>query len=212
VLHAREYLYYAGDECRAVHLIRAGAFKSSRVTGDGEEHILDFPVPGDALGLDAMSGGRHTADAVALETSSVHVISCPALVEIWRSVPGIHLAAMRHLAEAMARNEEMLLTIGRRNADQRVAFFLHRFGERLQQRGLSAIEFHLPMTRADIACYLGIAAETASRAMTRLQEAGVITTTRNLVRIHDREALGSLAGGPVITALRERTSEHNSLH
>jgi CRP/FNR family transcriptional regulator len=110
------------------------------------------------------------------------------------------------MARTIARNEEMLLTLGRRNADQRVAFFLIRFGERLRERGFSATEFHLPMTRADIASHLGIAAETASRVITRLQEAGVLTTTRNLVKIHDREALRSFAGGPVITTAREHAA------
>jgi CRP/FNR family transcriptional regulator len=193
ILQRGEYLFYTGDDCVALCLVRSGALKTSNVSGDGDERVMGFQMPGDILGLEAMNDGRHRCCASALEISSVYVISARTFVELWGSDREFQLAILGQMSKMLARNEEMLQTVGHRNAEQRIAFFLARHAEHLSERGWSATEFNLPMSRGDIACYLAMAVETVSRVLTRLQTAGLISTNRNFIKIHNVNALYAMA-------------------
>ncbi|HEY4555820.1 MAG TPA: helix-turn-helix domain-containing protein, partial [Lysobacter sp.] len=78
---------------------------------------------------------------------------------------------------------------------ERIALFLHGISERYGHIGRSSTSLHLPMSRQDIAKFLGLAVETVSRGFARLQDDGVIVTTGRQVEIPDPERLRRLAHG-----------------
>ena len=95
----------------------------------------------------------------------------------------------------------------RRQASERIALFLHGLSERFRHIGQSATQFRLPMSREDIAHFLGLALETVSRGFTKLQEDGVIAVDGRRIEILDVAELERLAhphdGGTEATRKRQ---------
>jgi CRP/FNR family transcriptional regulator len=92
------------------------------------------------------------------------------------------------------RDENMLLVLGRKSAEQRMATFLVDQSAKLRRHGMCGSEINLAMSRADIGSYLALAVETVSRVLTRLQESGLIRVRRNQINILDAEGLCRVAG------------------
>ena len=79
-------------------------------------------------------------------------------------------------------------------AKQVIAGFLLILSQRLEKAGANSVEFQIGMSRSDIGSYLGLASETVSRVLTRLQKSGCIELRHKRLRVIDREALTSVAG------------------
>ena len=90
----------------------------------------------------------------------------------------------------------MLLLLGKKHAEERLSSFLLGLSTRYSQRGFSAHEFNLSMSRQDIGNYLGLALETVSRQFSHLEDLGVIKVDRRHVTIKDLEKLKQLAVDP----------------
>jgi CRP/FNR family transcriptional regulator len=101
---------------------------------------------------------------------------------------------MRVMSKEILQDEHMMMLLGRKAADERLAAMLVSISKRFKQRGFSAREFNLSMSRNDIGNYLGLAVETVSRLFTRFQEDGLLETERKHVRILDLDRLTALAG------------------
>ena len=86
----------------------------------------------------------------------------------------------------------MLMLLGKRNAEERLASFLLSLSSRYKKRGLSPDEFYLPMSRQDIGNYLGLAIETVSRLFARFQDEDLLTVDRKLITIRKPETLNSM--------------------
>jgi CRP/FNR family transcriptional regulator len=94
--------------------------------------------------------------------------------------------ASHELAEA----QEQMLLLGRKTAAEKVASFLLAFAERATQRGEGRDVLFIPMTRHDIADYLGLTTETVSRKLSRFRHEGLISSPHdNQIEILDRDAL-----------------------
>jgi CRP/FNR family transcriptional regulator len=87
------------------------------------------------------------------------------------------------------------MMLSQRTADRRIAWFLVEFSDRLADRGYSPAEFSLPMTRTDIALYLGLALETVCRELASFQGAGLISKSHRQIKLLDIDALRNLASG-----------------
>ena len=94
----------------------------------------------------------------------------------------------------MRRDQQLILMLARKDADGRIAGLLVDLARRYYARGCSAHAFQLPMSRQDIACYLGLAVETVSRTLTRFQDSGLLKVNRREVEFLDPSALCRLAG------------------
>jgi CRP/FNR family transcriptional regulator len=88
------------------------------------------------------------------------------------------------------RNFQAMRAMGALGAEARLARFLFDMGQRLARFGFSSRAFRLPMSRADIASYLGLSIETVSRAFTSLSARGIIAVDRHSICIVERERLG----------------------
>ena len=88
-----------------------------------------------------------------------------------------------------------MLTLGRKTAQEKVASFLYLIATHIDQESVDTSSFDLPLSRADIADFLGLTIETVSRQFTKLKSDGVIDLpSRRTVTILDREALEDRAG------------------
>lgn len=192
VLSRGNYLYRTRDRFRAIYAIRAGSLKTFTLSGDGCEQITGFHLPGDLVGLDAIAMDRHRCAAQALETTSICEIPYDRLEEIGGAIPNLQKQLMRLMSRTIVSDEEHLVVLAKKSAEQRLVTLLVNFARRLRQRGLSAHEFYLSMSRGDIGNYLGLSIETVSRLFTRLQDLNLIAVEHRLVRIHDLLSLQRL--------------------
>lgn len=189
-----EFLFQAGAPFHAIYAIRSGSVKSFTATEDGQEQITGFHLPGELVGLDAISSDTHNCSARALETTSVCEIPYSQLEELSSHVPSLQRQLLRVMSREILQDEHMMMLLGRKAADERLAAMLMSISNRFKQRGFSPREFHLSMSRNDIGNYLGLAVETVSRLFTRFQADGLLETQRKHVRILDLARLSVLAG------------------
>ncbi len=188
--HAGEHLFRVGDDFHSVATVRAGCFKSYVIDADGQERVLGFFLPGEVIGLDAIHCGAHTANIVALDTSTTCSLGFESVSDMARQMPGLQSELFRVMSQ---RISELEILAGDRSADQRIALFLLSFSERFAHRGYSATEFILAMSRRDIASYLRLATETVSRVLARFQKSGLLEVDRKQLRICNLDGLRSLA-------------------
>ena len=190
-----ERLFRLGDPLTAVFIARDGAFKSVSISEDGEEQVLGFHLPGELIGLDALGTGEHRCEGVALTAANVCEVPYDQLSAVAAQVPSLQQQLFRVIGQSVDRDQDHLGILVRRQANERIALFLHSIGERYRNVGQSDRQFQLPMSREDIARFLGLALETVSRGFTRLQDDGVIAVTGRRVEIVNVTELLRLAHG-----------------
>jgi CRP/FNR family transcriptional regulator, anaerobic regulatory protein len=184
-----ETIYRANDSFHSIYAVRAGSFKTVVMHRDGGEQVIGFHLAGDSLGLDGVSSGHHSCDAVALEDSKVCIIPFHLLEAMCREVKAVQQHLHRMMGSEIVRESSQMMLLGTMSAEQRVATFLLNLSDRLRMRGYSPTEFHLRMTREEIGSYLGIKLETVSRMLSRFQRDGLVDIRGKDIRILDHEGL-----------------------
>lgn len=188
-----EHLYQIGEPFEYIYAVRSGSVKTYTPTEDGHEQVTGFHLPGELLGLDAINVEYHPCAARALETSSVCEIPFEELESLSVRIPGLQHQLLKVMSREIHHDQSLLMLLGKKNAEERLAALLISLSERYRERGFSVLEFNLSMSRSDIANYLGLAVETVSRLFTRFQEEGVLTVQRKYIRILDLPRLHALA-------------------
>lgn len=191
-LQRGEPLFQAGEHFRSLFAIRSGSLKTVALAGDGSEQILGFHLAGELVGMDAVHGDVHNCAAVALEVTSVCEIPFLELGDLSRQLPGLQMQLFRLAGQEINNDQEVLLMLGNRSAEERLATFLWSLGGRFNERGFSQYEFNLTMSRHDIANYLGLAAETVSRLFTQMDKDGLLKVQRRHITILEPERLSSM--------------------
>lgn len=193
-IQRNDHLYRPGDKLTSIFAVRSGSIKTYTLTNDGQEQITGFHLPGELLGLDAISDGSHPCAAKALETTSVCEMPFTQLEELAARIPGLQHQLFRIMSKGLQADEQFMTLLGKKSSDERLAAFLLGLSERFHRRGYSATEFNLSMSRNDIANYLGLAVETVSRLFSRFQSNKLIDVQRKLVVIQDLDGLRHTAG------------------
>ena len=193
-LQRGERLFTAGDRFQSVYAVKSGSVKIYMLAEDGEEQVLGFYMPGEMVGLDGLNQKYHTCTAEALETTSICEIPYPTLEKMYREVPALQSEMCAMMSKEISEDHIMLLLLAKRNAEERLASFLLRLSRRFKNRGFSATEFNLSMSRHDIGNYLGLATETISRIFSRFDEDGLISVHRRKVNIHNLSELEEMIG------------------
>ena len=181
-------IYGENEPADYLYKVVSGAVRTYKVLNDGRRQIGSFYLPGDIFGLEV--GDEHSFSAEAVVDCKVLVIKRSALV----SLAGRDTEVARHLwtmaaAELQRAQDHIMLLI--KTAQERVAGFLVE----MSARNSGASEVDLPMSRQDIADYLGLTIETVSRTLTQLENSGAIAvpTSRRIV-LRSRGALNRLNG------------------
>jgi CRP/FNR family transcriptional regulator len=188
-----ELFFRAGKRFDYVYAIRSGSVKSYLSTEDGRTQITGFHIAGDLLGLSALAAREYTCEAMALETTSVCMLDTAQFDELAREHPGLQYQMLSIMSRQIRLDEELMLLLGKRSAEEKLAGYLIGLSRRYAGRNFTTSEFHLSMSRADIGNYLGIAEETVCRIMRRFRDENVITTQRRLIRLNDMKRLRAMA-------------------
>ena len=187
-------LYLTGDRFESPYAVRSGAFKTVGVSRHGEEKVTGFHLPGELLGLDAISNGSHSYNAVALEDSEVCLIPFAELEQLANSIPALQHQLLRLVSSDISRDHGLMLLLGSMTAEQRLAAFLLSLSRRHQRLGFSASHFILRMTREEIGNYLGLTLETVSRLLSRFQREDLIAVRQRDIELKDADRLMEIVG------------------
>jgi len=179
-MHDGEHLFRVGDRFKALYAVRSGSYKSYTVDSEGREHVNGFHLPGELLGLDAIYPERHMSNAVALDTATVCMLPYSELTRLSGQISGLRSQLFRLMSKDIADTATLA---GDFTAEERLAAFLVGMSRRFQQRGFSANEFNLTMSRRDIANYLRLATETVSRVFARFEKDKLIAVERRAIRL-----------------------------
>lgn len=189
VLQRKNFLFRQGESFERIFIVRAGAFKTSIINEVGEEYITGFYLPGDVIGLDSMSANRYVSTATALEVSSVCAVPFSDLEVLATRIPQIQHNLFRRMAQQIQFDQQMMLLLSQKNAEQRVAALLLQISDNMSRRRLSASEFRLPMSRNDMANYLGLTVETVCRVIARFQERNLFAVEGRMIKAADLDGL-----------------------
>ncbi len=190
---AGETLFHLGASLDALFLSRSGSLKSVAIDEDGNEQVIGFHLPGELIGLDALGSGRHRCQAVTLEAVEVCELNLAQLEQAARDVPGLQHGLLRLMGHTVEYDQDHLAILSRPQALERLAMFLVNLMRRLEAQGLDGQRFSLPMSRAEIASYLGLVIETVSRGFGKLQEDGLIRIAGRKLQLIDLPRLCALA-------------------
>jgi CRP/FNR family transcriptional regulator, nitrogen fixation regulation protein len=180
-------IFGEGEPADYLYKVLSGTVRTYRVLCDGRRQIGAFYFAGDIFGLEA--GSDHQFSAEAISDAQVLVIKRSALVGLANRDGEVARQLWSFTARELQRAQDHVLLLIK-NAQQRVATFLLEMAERSAESGA----FELPMSRQDIADYLGLTIETVSRALTQLEiEATIALPTSRRVVLRSREALNQLS-------------------
>ena len=190
-----ELLYRQDDAFLRLFAVRVGHFKTYQVTHDGEQQITGFQMPGEILGLDAISSGKHQCDAKALEDSEVCEIQYSELEALFVQIPALLRQFHRLMSQEITRDQSVMLLLGNMASEQRFSAFLVNLSSRYAARGYASTSLQLRMGREEIGNYLGLTIESISRLIAKFKKAGLLEVSNREVRILDMPRLREIASG-----------------
>lgn len=176
-------IYGEGEPAEYVYRVVRGVVRTYKLLNDGRRQISAFLLPGDFFGLDCDDEYRFTAEAVA--DATLTFVKRSALTGLARRDGEVANDLWRMARAELHRAHDHMLLLGRKSAQERIAAFLLEMAERVER---DTVE--LPMSRLDIADYLGLTIETVSRTLTHLENTATIAlpSTRR-VRLCNKAAL-----------------------
>jgi CRP/FNR family transcriptional regulator len=190
-LPPNEALFTAGEAAASVHNITAGVARLYKLLPDGRRQVIGFALPGDFLGTTPSDRYRFSADAIG----AVSVCRLPAdvFLHFIGRRPNFLLRINEFAARELMLAQEQMLLLGRRTAEEKVVAFLLGWRARLAHIGDDRQTISLPMSRQDIADYLGLTIETVSRTLTRFEREKMLVIVKGGVRLLDSTRAEAMA-------------------
>jgi CRP/FNR family nitrogen fixation transcriptional regulator len=179
-------IYGEKEPAKYVYQVKSGAVRSYKLLSDGRRQIGAFHLASDIFGLENGSEHRFTAEAIV--DTTVRLIKRQSLEVVADRDAIVARVLLKMTTSNLQHAEDHMLLLGRKTSLERVAAFLLEMDKRLTAAGVMA----LPMSRRDIADYLGLTLETVSRALSRLHELGsldFIGNTQRQIVLLDRQQL-----------------------
>ena len=168
-----------------------GVMRLYKLLPDGRRQIVGFALPGDFLGMSISGRNNFSADAIsAVEVCRFSKASFQRFAE---DKPHLLRRINEFTIRELAQAREHMVLLGRRSAEEKVATFLVTWRDRLARQNGPSATLPLPMSRQDIADYLGLTIETVSRTFTKLERDGVIEIISGGVRLRDPARAEALA-------------------
>jgi CRP/FNR family transcriptional regulator len=194
-LRRGDMLFRQGDTFHALYVVRTGSLKTFVESPEGDLQVLGFHLPGEIVGIDALTGDHHLCSAQALEHTSICELPYDQLESAVQEVPALYRQLMRVISREVVAEQHHLVTMGKQQAQERLAIFLRSLADRYGRLSRDSASLTLPMSRSEIASYLGLVIETVSRLFSRMEAAGILTVERKAIHILRPDLLESLCHG-----------------
>jgi CRP/FNR family transcriptional regulator len=186
-------VFWEGDEASHVFEVVEGVLRVFKIMSDGRRVITGFIYPGDLLGVSLKNQYLYTAEAVT--KTKLRRFARTRFQEEINQTPELRPQLFARLCDEMAAAQDQMVLLARKSAEERVSSFLLLISRRLPGNRQTLQVVEIPMTRLDMADYLGLTIETVSRTMTKLTDRGVIAPSgRHAICIRKAAKLAALAG------------------
>jgi CRP/FNR family transcriptional regulator, anaerobic regulatory protein len=174
-------------------VVSKGKIKVYGHSHDGKEQIMYILADGDFFGArNLIHEKKADYDAKAMEDTIVCTIEKNNFQKLLERYPGISIKIMDVLCDRLDKMESLVRKISPKDVDSRVNMMLLELSQRYGRRQSEGVLIELPMSREEMANYIGVARETVSRKITSLKEEGIIEVIGNRkILILNEEALGS---------------------
>jgi len=196
VLVARDQeIVQQGQTGHVAHILQAGWACSFKSMADGGRQIINFPVPGDCVGLRSILLRTSDHSFSTLTDVLVTRVEVPRMLAIFNELPHLGAAILWATSRDEAMTVEHLASIGRRSAVERMAHFFLELYDRLRLVGLTRDNsFECPLNQYLLADALGLSAIHVNRVLRQLRERRLLTFQARTVTIHAMAQLKALAG------------------
>ena len=193
-IEAKEHLFAEGDAKTSIYRVLSGALCLYQVLPDGRRMVIDFAYAGDVVGLE--SGTSATCNAQATVATRVTCVSSAILERAADNDPRIAMQLFHTMARTIDVMRDHLVSVGQRSASERLVNFLLTLSRRRAGGCGDDDTIELPMTRTDIADFLGLTIETVSRTLSKLKALNCIEIDQGTtIRLMDMVALEAMAEG-----------------
>ena len=186
-------LFHEGDPATRVFTLTRGTLKLYKLLADGRRQVTGFLHPGDFLGISI--DDEHAFSAEALENAQLCWFPRARFDDFVEEQPSMERELYRMAAHELAAAQQQFVLLGRKTAMERLASFLLIVGERMDRPAAEGTGMvRLPMSRSDIADYLGLTKETVSRVISALKRDRVIRLeSLDVIQIRARDRLEQLS-------------------
>lgn len=186
-------IFTEGETGDTLYFIYEGKIKLYKYTKDGKEQILQILSDGDFFGeLNLLKNSTYNFNAKAISNCKVCTLTNEQFKNIILERPEISIKVLEVIAERLSNMEELIQNLATNDIDSRVAYLLSDLCENygVKDNNSNTILIELPISREDMANYIGVSRETMSRKLKKFEEKGIISLngTKKIV-IRNKEVL-----------------------
>jgi len=187
-------IFSEGEDAHFVYSVASGVVRLSRHTSSGRRQILALMLPGDLFGMPEEGIYVNTAETVSPVT--LYRVPWQKLYEILVEEQEMQTSLLLRLAYDLRQAQKRIIMLGQHNITQRLAAFLIELSQHSDFYNRRTRQLFMPITRYDLADYLGTASETVIRSLARLERSGAIRRiSPRQIEIVDLETLRKLLQG-----------------
>jgi CRP-like cAMP-binding protein len=189
-----EVLFVSGEAARGLFVIVSGALRAIRDSVDGREQVIHVERAGATIAeLPVFDDKPYPSTVIAEEETVVLFLDKREVRKLCLEHPQIALSALKLMAGRLRKCAELVETLSLREVDQRLARWLLSEAKSRGTRTSGRLEITLRLTHQQIASRIGSVREVVSRALTRLQQNGLIKVEGRSITITNEDALTSYA-------------------
>jgi CRP/FNR family transcriptional regulator, anaerobic regulatory protein len=188
---ARSVVYREQTAATWIFIVTEGVLKTFKDLRSGRRWVTAFLFPKDVFGL--AKNGLYVRTAQAITAATLYRLESQVLIALLRRDPELQFQFLSKVTHELREAQRQTIVVGRRDAVGRLAMFIQQLECTCCNRH-NARDIELPMSRSDIASYLGLSLESVSRATAKLQRRGIVSfPNRHLARILDRAQFDRLS-------------------
>jgi CRP/FNR family transcriptional regulator len=185
-----EVFYREGAAPQAAFTIKSGVIKLTKELSNGRTQIVRLLTTGDIFGFEGLMDTRYHHTAIALNEAHVCRLSLADLIAVCRENPHVNEAILHRWAQALKQTEDLLVELGTKKANERLANFILNWCEHSGMDGWTP----LPLTRQELAELLGLTVETVSRFLADWKRKSILEEKHGAIRLNPaRNILSELA-------------------
>jgi CRP/FNR family transcriptional regulator len=182
---AGEAFYHEGASPQAAFTIKSGVVKLVKELSNGRTQIVRLLTTGDIFGFEGLMDTRYHHTAIALNEAHVCHLSLSDLIAVCRDNPHVNEAILHRWAQALKQTEDLLVELGTKKANERLASFIVSWCEHSGMEGWTA----LPLTRQELAELLGLTVETVSRILADWKRKHYLEEKQGAIRLNPKKDL-----------------------
>ena len=170
-----DVIFNEGDDSKSLFFISYGRMKLYKYTTDGKEQIISILSEGDFYGeLDILKKSQYRVNASAITDCKICTITSRDFKELMTTRPELALAVIESLTERLTDAESLVRSLATNDIDARIAYLLSSLIDKYGEKVGDTIEIEMPLSREDMANYIGVARETISRKLKKFEKDGII--------------------------------------